>query len=956
MTSGSNTTHSSNEILVVDDTPENLKLLVDLLISNGYHVRPTDDPRLALESALASPPDLILLDIRMPDMDGFELCRRLKQDSRTQHIPVLFVSASVDINDQVRGFQEGGVDYINKPIRSEEVLARVSTHLELSFKTRELTKAHASLEERVRERTAELVSSEARFRTLFESAQDAVMTLAPPTGHFTSGNPATLKMFGAPDEVHFTALSLSDLSPERQPDGQPSIVKMTELINSAMQEGSCFFEWTHKRLDNEAFPASVLLTRMVLDGKPLLQATVRDLTKKKLAELQYKRIIQTAMDGFLSIAQDGRLLDVNDTYCQMIGYTRDELLSMRIADIEIKAQPEEASLHAATSLKQNAERFETQHRCKDGAVIDVQVSAQYFDSQPGFFVVFVQNISDRKKAERDLRQAAAVFENTTEGLVVTDANKNIIAVNQAFLQMSGYSEQELIGNTPQQWQSEHHDKQFYISLLASLEQTGSWRGEIWNRRKSGELFPTWESINAVRDDQGEISSYIALISDISTIKEFQEQVSFLTHHDPLTGLPNRLLFEARLEHALQRAHRDNELIAVLFVGLDNFKSVNDALSHPVGDKVLQGIGQRLATLIRRGDTLARIGGDEFLIILEGVTDTKSVAMFAEKLLFTVAEPVQIEGRQLHIQTSVGISLYPDDGNDVTTLLKQADTALNLAKSNGANQYAFYSAGLSKVALEKLQWENSLREAVQRKEFVIYYQPQYALDTGHLIGAEALIRWQHPSLGLVSPDTFIPIAERTGLIVPIGEWVLRSACEQVKSWRDSGRLLGRISVNLSGMQIRNAGIVNTVAQVLAETGLGAQVLELEITESSIMSQQEQTIKTLDQLRALGITLAIDDFGTGYSSLSHLKQLPVDRLKIDKSFIQDIPSDADDRAIAKAVIALGKSLDLTIIAEGVETSAQERFLLIEGCDEMQGYLFSKPLPADEFILLVEEKARD
>ncbi len=948
MTPGIDKTLAYSEILVVDDTPESLKLLVDLLLSNGFRVRPTDDPRLALESAFTEPPDLILLDIRMPDMDGFEVCRRLKRDSRTEDIPVLFVSASVDIADQLQGFHVGGVDYISKPIRSEEVLARVGTHLELSYKARQLTEARASLEQRVRERTTELARSEARYRTLFESSQDAVMTLAPPTWRFTSGNPATLRMFGVSDEAHFTSMTPAYLSPERQPDGEPSREKAMDMIGTAMSEGSCFFEWTHKRLDDTSFPASVLLTRMELDGEPLLQATVRDLTMKKQAELQYKRIIQTALDGFLSVTQDGRFRDVNDTYCQMIGYTRNELQSMRITDIEVKERPEAASM-----LRKGAGRIETRHRRKDGGIIDVQISAQYFDGQPGFFVVFVQNITDRKKAERDLRQAAAVFENTTEGLVITDANKNIIGVNQAFLHMSGYSEQELIGDTPRQWRSEHHDNLFYDSLSASLGQTGSWRGEIWNRRKNGELFPTWESINAVRDDKGEVSNYIALISDVSAIKEFQEQVSFLTHHDPLTGLPNRLLFEARLEHSLQRAHREQDLIAVLYVDLDNFKAVNDALSHPVGDTVLQEIGRRLASLIRRGDTIARIGGDEFLIFLEGVRDTKSVTMFAEKLLAAVAEPLQIQGHPLHIQTSVGVSVYPNDSNDVTTLLKQADTALNSAKSNGNNQYAFYSAGLTKAAEENLHLENSLREAVHRREFVIYYQPQYALNTGRLIGAEALIRWRRPGVGLVSPDSFIPIAERTGLIVPIGEWVLRSACEQVKTWRESGRPIGRISVNLSVKQIRNSDIVKTVSDVLAQTGLDAQELELEITESSIMSQQEQTIDILERLRALGITLAIDDFGTGYSSLSHLKQLPVDRLKIDKSFIRDIPDDADDRAIAKAVIALGKSLELIIIAEGVETSAQERFLLIEGCDESQGYLFSRPLPAEQFIHFVEEK---
>lgn len=556
------------------------------------------------------------------------------------------------------------------------------------------------------------------------------------------------------------------------------------------------------------------------------------------------------------------------------------------------------------------------------------------------------DITERKKAEEQLLQAATVFENVADGIIITDAQGAIVTINHATTEIIGYIEEEILGNNPSIWKSDRHTSSFYKAMWASLEQKDQWQGEIWNRRKNGEIFPCWQTIDAVRDgDTGEITHYISVMSDISAIKESQERLQHQAHHDPLTNLPNRLLFNARLEHALVRAHREKCKIGVMFLDLDNFKSINDGLGHPVGDKVLELVAERMSAQIRKDDTVARIAGDEFAVILEEINDSQGVSHVAGKILSAFEEPFQIDEHELHVTMSIGISQYPDDGKDVTTLVKNADAAMYRSKERGKNRYCFYTLDLTEAALERLQLENDLRVALKKNELRVYYQPQYSLATGRLTGAEALVRWQHPRIGLVSPIKFIPLAESTGLIIPIGEWVLRGACAQTKAWRDAGLDIGRIGVNVAGQQIQRGDIVETVRKVLEETGLDPQCLELEITESFIMEQADKAINTLDELQNLGVALAIDDFGTGYSSLSYLKRLPIDKLKIDRSFIKDIPHDTDGEAIAKAVIALGKSLQLKIIAEGVETEEQKEFVRLEGCEEVQGYFYSRPVPNQE-----------
>jgi diguanylate cyclase (GGDEF)-like protein/PAS domain S-box-containing protein len=561
------------------------------------------------------------------------------------------------------------------------------------------------------------------------------------------------------------------------------------------------------------------------------------------------------------------------------------------------------------------------------------------------------DITARKEGEDKLRQASTIFMHVTEGVVITDAEVKVLAVNQAFCDISGYTEEELLGKTPQTWRSQQQDDVFYQTMWNSINSKKQWRGEIINRRKNGDLYPAWLTISAVSDESGRITNYVSIVSDISNIKQSQERIEYLAHHDVLTGLPNRHLLNDRLEHAIQRAHRNKTLVAVMFLDLDNFKSINEGLGHPVGDKVLKVAADRLDQVVRDEDTVARIAGDEFSIILEDIVDTESVAILASKILAAYASPFNIDHHELHVSASIGISLYPDDGDDVTSLVKNADAAMHQAKDKGKGCYCFYTQALTSAALDRLHLENQLRKALAQDEFKLFYQPQYALNTGKLIGAEALIRWQNKELGLVSPDKFIPLAESTGLILPIGEWVLYEACRQIKTWHDDGLDLPRMGVNVAGQQVQHGDIVHTVKSVLEATSLDPMYLELEITESFIMRQAEEAISTLRALKELGVTLAIDDFGTGYSSLSYLKILPINKLKVDRSFVKDIPNDKNSEAIVRAVIVLGKSLQLEVIAEGVETEAQEAFLKSEACDEVQGFYYSRPVPADEFTKILQ-----
>ena len=550
-----------------------------------------------------------------------------------------------------------------------------------------------------------------------------------------------------------------------------------------------------------------------------------------------------------------------------------------------------------------------------------------------------------KENRERLRQAAAVFDCTREGVLVTDTQGLIVHVNRAFMEITGYQCEDVMGQRPSLFKSGRHSAHFYQQMFQALESTGEWSGEIWNRRKSGEVYPQWQTIRVIHDDQGQVSHYVAVFSDISAMKNSEHELAHLAHHDPLTDLPNRLLFTDRAEQALASAQVHKRGCALLLMDLDHFKIINDSLGHNVGDQLLKLVAERLSGLFGPGVTLARLGGDEFAVLAESCPQVVQAAALAQRMLNAMKDPFIFDGNQLFISASIGISLFPSDALSAEQLLRNADSALFKAKSAGREGYALYTEELTAHAQHRVEIAGELRRALDQHELRVYYQPVHDLHDSRLVGVEALVRWQHPERGLVPPGEFIPIAERTGLIADIDAWVMDQACRQMCQWLADGAPLSFIAINVSSRLFARRELYEQVAQVLHTTGLDPAFLELEVTESAVMDDPEVALEQLHRLRELGLRLAIDDFGTGYSSLLRLKRLPVQKLKIDQGFVAGLPWDEDDAAIVRVVIALAKSMGMQVHAEGIEQVEQARFLLDQECDMGQGYWFGRPMPAHE-----------
>jgi diguanylate cyclase (GGDEF)-like protein/PAS domain S-box-containing protein len=562
------------------------------------------------------------------------------------------------------------------------------------------------------------------------------------------------------------------------------------------------------------------------------------------------------------------------------------------------------------------------------------------------FVTTYTDITERKCAEEELRLSATVFEHSTQGITITDASRRILKVNRAFCAITGYAEEEVIGKTHSILHSGRQDAAFYREMWKTINEHGNWSGEIWNRRKSGEVFAEQLSVIRVLDRNGDVANYIGIFSDLSPAKAAQYQIERLSLYDAMTGLPNRSFLHDRLDHALRLADRDRHHVALLAIDLDRLAHINEVLGHHIGDRLLVAAADRLRGATRGADTVTRHIGDEFVVIMEELSDPRDAAILAERVLAELSRPFTLDGHEVNVSACIGIGLYPEDGKSAQILLKHTDVALHHAKENGESNYQFFCEEMNRASIERLQIESNLRLALQREEFHLVYQPQVDLATGSITGMEVLIRWEHPEMGLVSPARFIPIAEETGHIIDIGMWVLREACKQTQHWHSLGYSGLQVAVNVSARQFRQDDFAHQVRQILDETGLSPECLELELTESMIMQRPEQVVSVMGQLRAMGVKFSIDDFGTGYSSLSQLKRFPIDKLKIDQSFTRDIGTDANGTAITCAIIALGNSMRLRVVAEGVETHDQQRFLIDNGCHSMQGYLFSRPVMANDF----------
>ena len=784
-------------------------------------------------------------------------------------------------------------------------------------------------------------------------------------GFCTFVNQSFLRILGYEREEDLLGSHIHELIHHSHADGSPYPSEECRDYRTYMENRACHVDdevfW---RRDGVSFPVEYWSHPLQRNGETVGSVvTFQNISKRRLAEekLQDARqmlqhVIDTVPNYVFWKDRDSRFLGCNEAFARLAGLQHpEEIIGKNDHALVWEKFADQYQRDDAEVISSGMPRFNVIEPMgmKDGTTGWLETSKVPLRDAHGQIIgalgVF-QDITARVHAEEKLRQTATVFESTMEGIVITNPDAEIVAVNPAFTEITGYSEAEALGKNPRIRQSGRHDRSFYQAMWASLLETGSWRGEIWNRRKTGETYPEWLTINTVRDESGKIANYVAVFTDISQMKRSEAELNHLAHHDPLTELPNRLLLDARLEYAIQHAQRKGTSLSVLFLDLDRFKTVNDSLGHPAGDQLLRSVAALLSACVRGEDTVARLGGDEFVIVLEGVGDASDASEMAKKILNALSQRYDLNGQDVFIGASIGISTYPADGRDGTTLLKNADAAMYRAKEEGRNTFRFYSAELTRTAHDRLNLDSELRRAIERQDFILHYQPQVDVSSGAIVGAEALIRWQHPQFGIISPLRFIPLAEETGLILPLGDWVLSAACEQLQAWLESGLPPITLAVNLSPRQFQHRDLVKQLRAVLDATGLPPRLLELEITEGAIMKQGQGAVITLQAVKDLGLKLAIDDFGTGYSSLAYLRRFPIDTLKIDQSFMRDIPRDTGAMEIAVTIIAMAHNLRMQVLAEGVETPEQLAFLQRNGCNTYQGYLSSRPVTAESFATLL------
>jgi diguanylate cyclase (GGDEF)-like protein/PAS domain S-box-containing protein len=700
---------------------------------------------------------------------------------------------------------------------------------------------------------------------------------------------------------------------------------------------------------------SILTVRLILTWQRSYRQVVQLAEEMSVAYADSSQRSRALLDSIPDSAwlkdRDGNLIALNETYAIACGLSVAEVLSRNTRDLwpleETRLfEEQEQEVIACGHMR----RYEYPIHLHDGRLRYWETFRTPVYDEAGNLVGtagIARDVTERRAADEERRLVAEVFGTSVEGIVITDAAGRILQVNRAFTELTGYSLNDAIGQSFDLLRSDRHDSAFFADFWWRLEHDGHWQGEIWHRRRNGEVFPTRTSVSTLRNAEGRMTHSIGVFTDISEQKAAEAKIRHLAEHDYLTDLPNRLLLNSNLEQAIAHSVSEKVAVALLFIDLDHFKDVNDSLGHDIGDRLLQVLAARLRACVSEGDTVSRQGGDEFVVLLMDCVTQRIAASVAERILSVAAQPILIDEHELNVTASIGISLCPTDGSDIHSLLRNADTALYQAKGAGRNTYQFFTSDMQAKVQERLSIENALRKAIRQEEFLLHYQPQFDTVSGRMVGVEALIRWQHPEQGMIPPLRFIGIAEESGLIRPIGTWVLQEACRQARRWQDAGMPALPVAVNVSAAQFHQGDLLQVVRAAVEAAGIAPSCLELEITESVLMNDAEQVVAVIAALKAYGVTVAIDDFGTGYSSLAYLKRFRTDKIKIDRSFVQDVPHDGDDVAIVRAIIDIARNLNQRVVAEGVETFEQLEFLRQQDCPVVQGYYFSKPLPAADVL---------
>ncbi len=818
---------------------------------------------------------------------------------------------------------------------------------------------------RNREMTRRLQESEQRWSFALEGGRDVVWDLNPQTGEVFLSQ-AGKQMFGF-DEGEI-ANNIMAWQARVHPDDRARIIE--ELRGYFRSKGKYLsseyrvlcknnaWKWVHTRGMAVSRDGSGKITRMI--------GTHTDITERKLAEQalrhseeRFRSIFENSKVGINVLDTDFGFLKTNQAFVEMIGYPEEELLHRRFSEITHPDDIDSGLGLAKRLLAGEIDHFDVEKRYihKDGHTLwaGVTVSAERDDDGKLIcLIAIIQDISERKQAEEELQLAAMVYKNSSEAMMVTDSRAGIVSINPAFTELTGYKLDEILGQKTSLLNSGQHDRAFYQAMWDEINMTGHWQGEIWNRRKNGELYLEWLTINTIYNDAGAVHRYVALFSDITKKKETEEIIWKQANFDTLTGLPNRRMLYDRLEQEIKKSHRSGLPMALMLLDLDHFKEVNDTLGHAQGDILLVDAARRITACVRESDTVARLGGDEFTVILSEVEDINRIERIAQHIIDQLSAAFQLQGEAAFVSASVGITLYPNDALNIEALIKNADQAMYLSKSLGRNRFSYFTSALQEAAQNRMRLGNDLRTALTEGQFIVYYQPIVEMSTGKILKAEALVRWQHPERGLVSPMQFIPLAEESGLIHEIGDWVFREAMARVKHWRAQYSPKFQISVNKSPVQFRQNGSNDEGWSWLSHLHgmeLPGQSLVIEITEGLLLDAEESVAAKLLGFRDAGIQVSIDDFGTGYSSLAYLKKFDIDFLKIDQSFVRNLENDPDDMALCEAIIVMAHKLGLKVVAEGVETERQHELLAAYDCDYAQGYLYSRAVPAEEFEVLLE-----